>query len=316
MTVDSPSDGGVVSPEAAESDLLRQDDVHRVLLLLPARASRLPQQVLPLLAHQLAVLCVGQPRFTAAEEHDARGAQDHQAGEQRQQAEAEQLAVGDQHTVGVHRLLQGDLQQVPLGRPQELVEGVSRQGVMLRRQCRKPVVGGLAGSRRPRPDFRPLLMEGTVGSREGLMAGTVEGRAEACAVATVLARVGLTAVGNDGGHRRPLAKVPRKSQRTQTGGGSRRAVGVHARAAVLTRRAGERRRGTELKCATWKLKTHFHELGRVVNHRLYKVLDCCLFSFFSSFDRAPANMQLNDNFAVAWGHRLKCFIKKKEKYES
>lgn len=129
------SDGGVVSPEAAESDLLRQDDVHRVLLLLPARASRLPQQVLPLLAHQLAVLGVGQPRLTAAEEHNARGAQDHQAGEKCQQAEAEQLAVGDQHSAGVHRFLQGDLELVPLGRPEELVEGVSRQGVVLRCQC-------------------------------------------------------------------------------------------------------------------------------------------------------------------------------------
>lgn len=120
-----------MSPKAAESDLLRQDDVHRVLLLLLARASCLPQQVLPLLAHQLAVLGVGQPRLATAEEHDSRGAQDHQAGEQRQQAEAEQLAVGDQDATGVHRLLQGDFEQVPLGRPEELVEGVSRQGVVL-----------------------------------------------------------------------------------------------------------------------------------------------------------------------------------------
>lgn len=208
-----------MSPEAAESDLLRQDDVHRVLLLLPARASRLPQQVLPLLAHQLAVLGVGQPGLAAAEEHDARGAQDHQAGEQRQQAEAEQLAVGDQHAAGVHRLLQGDLEQVPLGRPEELVEGVSRQGVVLRCQRRKPVVGGLVHGRRPRPGFRPLLLQGAVGSGERLVAGTAEGRAEARAVAAVQAGVGLTAVDDDGGDGSRLAKVSRKSRRTLTGGG-------------------------------------------------------------------------------------------------
>lgn len=106
-----------MSPKAGESNLLRQDDVHGVLRLLLARAACFSQQVFPLLPNELAVLGVGQPGLTAAKKHDACGAQDDQAGEQGQHAEADQLTMGDQQPGGVDCLLQGDLQQVSLGRP-------------------------------------------------------------------------------------------------------------------------------------------------------------------------------------------------------
>lgn len=223
-----------------------------MLLLLLARAPCLFEQVFPLLPHQLAVLGVGQPRLAAAEEHDARRAQDDQAGEQGQHAEADELAVGDEDALGVHRLLQRDLQQVPLGRPEELVEGVRGQGVVLRREREHSVVHG-PGDRRLGPGFRPVLL-GTAGTREPFLANAaeasvgltdtgapvgarpsgagrraagvvaretgeaqrteaLEGQAAARAVAAVEAGVRLTAVGAD------LAKVPRKSRGTQTGGG-------------------------------------------------------------------------------------------------
>lgn len=42
--------------------------------------------------------------------------------------------MGDQNTGGVDCLLQGDLEQVSLRRSEELMEGVSREGVVLRGQ--------------------------------------------------------------------------------------------------------------------------------------------------------------------------------------
>lgn len=259
-----------MSPKAGESNLFRQDDVYGVLRLLRGDASRLPQQVFPLLPDKPAVLDVGQPRLAAAEEHDPGGSQDDQAGDQRQHSEADQLPVGDQDAAGVHRLLQGDLQQVPLRRPEELVEGVSGEGVVLRGQRQHPVV--------PRPgggDLRPMLLsargsleppradaaERTVGlgdarapvaarrpgagpgggggvageTGEPALTGAGEGQAEAGAVAAVEAGVGLTAVNGR------LAEVSGKSRGTRAGGGSGRAIGVHARASVLTRRAGGQR---------------------------------------------------------------------------
>lgn len=110
------------------------------------------------------------------------------------------------------------------------------------------MVDGPVVDRGPGPGFRPALLQSTVGSGERLVAGTTEGRAEARAVATVQARVGLTAVGDDGSNGRRLAKVSRKSRQTLTGGGRRQAVSIHARTAVLTSRAGERKRGGEEQC--------------------------------------------------------------------
>lgn len=87
-----------MSAKAAQPDLLREDDVDGVLRLLvpPAAATHLLQQVLSLLSHQLAVLRVSQPRFASAKKNDARGAQNNQAGEQGQHAKAQQLSVGDE----------------------------------------------------------------------------------------------------------------------------------------------------------------------------------------------------------------------------
>lgn len=94
-----------MSPKAGESNLFRQDDVHRVLWLLQSHASRLPQQVLSLLPNKPAVLNVSQPGLAAAEEHNAGGSQDDQAGDESQHTEADQLAVGDEDAAGVDSLL-------------------------------------------------------------------------------------------------------------------------------------------------------------------------------------------------------------------
>lgn len=85
-----------MSPKAGESNFLRQDDVYRVLRLILARAASFPQQVFPLLSNKLAVPGISQPCLAAAKKHNACGAQDDQAGEQRQHAEADQLTVGDE----------------------------------------------------------------------------------------------------------------------------------------------------------------------------------------------------------------------------
>lgn len=162
-----------MSPKAGESNLLRQDDVHRVALLLLARAAGVSQQVLPLLTDELAVLGVSQPRLTAAKEHDAHSAQDNHAGEQGQHAEADELAVGVENARGVDRLLQGDLEQVSLGRSEKLVEGVSGEGVVLRSQREHPVVHGLCAGRLG-PGLRSVL-QGAGGAREPLLANAPEG---------------------------------------------------------------------------------------------------------------------------------------------
>ncbi|TNN36994.1 hypothetical protein EYF80_052847 [Liparis tanakae] len=165
------TDGGVVPPEAGEADLLRQDEVHaaarllRARLLLAARGAGSAQQALPLLPEQLAVLGVGSPRRAAPEEHDARGAQDHRAGEQRQHAEADELAVGGEDAGRARRVPQGDLQQVSVGRPEELVEAVGGEGVVLRRQREHSAVRG------PGAD----LPQGARGTREPFVAGAPEG---------------------------------------------------------------------------------------------------------------------------------------------
>lgn len=94
-----------MSPKACESNLLRQDDVYRVLRLLLARAACLSQQVFSLLSNKLAILGISQPGLATAKKHNACGAQDDQAGKQGQHAEADELTVGDQDAGGVDGLL-------------------------------------------------------------------------------------------------------------------------------------------------------------------------------------------------------------------
>lgn len=78
-----------MSPKAGESNLFGQDDVYRVLWLLQCHTSCLPQQVFSLLPNKPAVLNVSQPRLTAAEEHNAGGSQDDQAGDKSQHTKAD-----------------------------------------------------------------------------------------------------------------------------------------------------------------------------------------------------------------------------------
>lgn len=136
------SDGGVVSSKAGESNLLWEDDIYRVFHVLLAGASSFSQQVFSLLTYELAVLGICHPCLTATKKHDARGAQDDQAGEQGQDAEADELTLSDQDSRRVDGLFQGDLQQVSFGRSEQPVEGVSREGVMLWGQRIRPVVCG------------------------------------------------------------------------------------------------------------------------------------------------------------------------------
>lgn len=236
-----------MSPKAGESNLLRQDDIYRVLRLLLAGGAGLSQQVFPLLSNKLAVLGISHPCLTAAKEHDTCGSQDDQAGKEGQHAEADDLTVGDKEARGVHRLLQGDLEQVPLGWPEELVEGVSRDGVVLRSQskhsvlhrpdadrlgfCLRSVLQGTCGTCKP---FLADAEEGSiwladtrapVGARpagawreaagvitseasEAMWADAGEGQAVVCTVATIEAGVRLAAVNAD------LTEVSRKSRGT------------------------------------------------------------------------------------------------------
>lgn len=258
--------------KAAQPDLLGEDDVDRVLglVLPPAPAAHLLQQVLPLLPDQLAVLCVSQPRLASAKEHDARGAQNNQAGEQGQHAKAHQLPVGDQDALRVHRLLQGDFEEVPVRRAQQLVEGVSREGVVLRCERENPMLHRLrrdrldshsgsvlertGGTRKPLlakaaegpvrlPHARAAVSAGPTGARrqvQGVVASEAreiqraqagEGQAVVGAGAAVEAGVGLAAVHVD------LAVVPREARGAHAGGKGGRAVHRQTRAAVLTGRS-------------------------------------------------------------------------------
>lgn len=133
-----------------------------MLRLFLAHAAALSQQVFPLLPNKLAVLGISQPRLTAAKKHNAHRAQDDQAGEQGQHAEADELTVGDEDTGGVDRLLQGDLEEVSLRRSEELVEGVGREGVVLRSQ-RKHSVVYRPGTDRLGPGLW-LVLQGTCGT--------------------------------------------------------------------------------------------------------------------------------------------------------
>lgn len=236
-----------MSPKAGESNLLRQNDVYRVLRLVLACAAGFSQQVFPLLSNKLAVLGICQPRLAAAEKNDARCTQDDQAGEQSQQAEADQLTVGDEDAGGVHGLLQGDLEEVSLWRSEELVEGVSREGVVLRSQGKQSVVHGpgtdrlgsgfwsvLQGTGGTCKPFLADALEGAIGlpnthalvgtgpagawrqasgvvtseSCEAVWTGTHEGQPVVCAVATIEAGVRQAAVNVD------LTEVSRKSRGT------------------------------------------------------------------------------------------------------
>lgn len=259
-----------MSPKARESNLLWQNDVHRVLRLFCAGSTRFLQQMFPLLPDQLAVLGVSQPRLTAAKKHNARGTQDDEAGEQGQHAEADELPVGDQDARGMDRLLQGDLEQVSVGRSEEFVEGVCREGVMLRSQREHPVLhvpgtakfglglwSVLQGTRgackplranAPEGSIRLTVARAAIGTgpagagreaagvvaseaREAVGADAGKGQAVVCAVASVEAGVRLAAVGAD------LAVIASESGGTHAGGGGRRAVAVGTRASILARGA-------------------------------------------------------------------------------
>ncbi len=126
-----------------------------------------------MLPNKLAALGISQPRLTAAKKHNARSAQDDQAGEQGQHAEADELTVGDEDAGGVNCLLQGDLEQVSLRWSEELVEGVSREGVVLWSQ-RKHSVVHRPGANRLGPGFRPVL-QGTCGTCKPFLADAPEG---------------------------------------------------------------------------------------------------------------------------------------------
>lgn len=160
-------------PKAAKSYFLRQDDVHGVLRLFLSCAARLSQQVLPLLSNELAVLGVSQPRLAAAKKHNAGRSQDDQAGQQGQHSEADELTVCDQDAGGMDCLLQRDLQQVSFRWSEELVEGVSGDGVVLRGQREHsalcdPVADHLALGLQS-------VLQGTRGACERLLANTPEG---------------------------------------------------------------------------------------------------------------------------------------------
>lgn len=161
-----------MSPKAGEPNLLRQDDVYGVARLILAHSAGLSQQVFPLLPNKLAVLGVSQPRLAAAKKHDTCGAKDDQAGEQGQHAKTDKLTVCDEDARGVDRLLQGNLEQISLRGSEQLVEGVSRERVMLRSQREHSVIHrpgtGLLGL-----GLRSVL-QGTFGTREPFLANTPE----------------------------------------------------------------------------------------------------------------------------------------------
>lgn len=141
--------------------------------LFLARASCLSQQVFPLLPYKLAILGISQPRLAATKKHNARSAQDHQAGEQGQHAKADKLAMGDEVAPGVDCLLQGDLKKVPLRWSDKLVEGVSRKGIVLRSQ-RKHSVIHRPGADRLGPGLWPVL-QGTCRTGKPFLANALEG---------------------------------------------------------------------------------------------------------------------------------------------
>lgn len=200
-----------------------------------------------MLPNKLAVLGISQPCLTAAKKHNACGAQDDQAGEQGKYAKADKLTVGDEDAGGVDGLLQGDLEQVSFRRSEELVEGVSGEGVMLWGQrkhsviCRpgayrlglglRSVLQGTCGTCKPflantpegsirLADTRAPVSAGpsrtgrqaggvvTSETSEAVRTGTREGQAVICAVPTVEAGVRLAAVNAD------LTEVSRKSRGT------------------------------------------------------------------------------------------------------
>lgn len=155
--------------------------------------------------------------------------------------------MGDEDAGGVDCLLKRDLEQVSLGRSEELVEGVSREGVVLRSQRKHSVVHrpgpnrlgsglrsvlqGTGGTCKP---FLANAPEGSIrltNTRAPVGAGpagagreasgvitsetseaertdTCEGQAMVCTVATVEAGVRLAAVNPD------LTEVSRKSRGT------------------------------------------------------------------------------------------------------
>lgn len=73
----------------------------------------------------------------------------------------------------MHGFLQGDFEQVSLRRSEELVEGVSREGVVLRGQSKHPVVCR-PGTDRLGSGLRPVL-QGACGTCKPFLANAPEG---------------------------------------------------------------------------------------------------------------------------------------------
>lgn len=155
--------------------------------------------------------------------------------------------MGDKDAMRVDCLLQGDLEQVSLRWSEKLVEGVSRERVVLGSQCKysvihrpgadwlgpglRPVLQGTCGTCKP---FLANALEGSIRltktrapvgtwpsgtgrgaagvitseTSEAVRTDACKGRTMACTVATIEAGVRLTAVNAD------LTKVSRKSRGT------------------------------------------------------------------------------------------------------
>lgn len=196
-------------PVVAQLDFLRQDDVDRMLLAVGRS-----QEEIPLLPHQLAVLCVRHPRLTAVKKDDARRDQDHQTGEETQNGEADDLAAGDQRT--------GRLERLSLGRTQQLVESVGRYGVVTR-TCRFHAGFGL--------ELADMEFAGRAG--ESGRTGAADPAVRVVeAGASVHARIGLADVRLD------LTEGAGESRWTEAGTAVR-ATRVHAGSSVLAARAAD-----------------------------------------------------------------------------
>lgn len=143
-----------------------------MLQLFLGSAAGFSQQVFPLLPYKLAVLGVSQPRLTAAKKHNTCGAQDDETGEQGQHPKTHKLSMGDEDAGGVDCLLQGNLEQISLRGSEELVESVSRKGVMLWSQSEHSV-GHRPGTHQLGPGLKSVL-QGTCWTSKPFLANAPE----------------------------------------------------------------------------------------------------------------------------------------------
>lgn len=226
-------------PIVTEPDLLRQDDVDRLLGVGS-------QEEIPLLPHKLPVPAVGHPHLAAVEEDDACRDQHHQTGEETQNHETDDLAAGDQRSRC-------------LNRPEKLVE--SRRGVVLRfnsalelvdvKFTRRPGESGRAGAADPAVcavHAGASVHAAAAGTRretdaadrarEGRRTDAGVFRVPTDAPAAVHARIGLADVRLD------LTERAGESRWTEAGGTAVRADRVQAGSSVLTARAADEREDT------------------------------------------------------------------------